>query len=207
MGWGAVPHRGEHQTTTCHLKAWEVLADFEGFCPAAVASLDDESPEMSLEDWAALTQAKECQRSCIRRFLSLEEGEVVANPKQHRAATHKILKGLDHGLLISTGRGLEGWVQAEAGLALLPEPAQEVARQHLSTVPRSLTLVADQAGSGIAAANFLTYHLGLSSILMMDPPHRFWNSEKLGLIQGDGWEVVSLLTVVFNINHGPWRSA
>ena len=40
----------------------------------------------------------------------------------------------------------------------------------------------------------------------MDPPHRFWNSEKLGLVAGDGWEVVAALTVVFNINHGPWRT-
>ena len=27
------------------------------------------------------------------------------------------------------------------------------------------------------------------------------------MLQGDGWEVVALTTVVFNINHGPWKTA
>ena len=29
----------------------------------------------------------------------------------------------------------------------------------------------------------------------------------MGLVQGGAWDVVGMLTVVFNINHGPWKTA
>eukprot|EP00974_Lingulodinium_polyedra_P067692 6554495-Lingulodinium_polyedra.AAC.1 len=100
---------------------------------------------MSLEDWADLCQAKESQAACIRRYLGQEEGEQVSQPQLHRRATWKVLKALDHALVISTGRGLEGWVQKPSALELLPEPARALAASHLSPVPRGLAVVADQA--------------------------------------------------------------
>eukprot|EP00974_Lingulodinium_polyedra_P121922 11180844-Lingulodinium_polyedra.AAC.1 len=117
-----------------------------------------------------------------------EGGEITA-PKLRRRPTMKVLRALDHALCLCAGRGLEGWCQEEGGIRLLPRPLQEAARQWVSNIPRGLAIVADQCGAGLAAATFLANHLGLSTILLMDPPHRFWNSEKLGLIQGDGWEV------------------
>eukprot|EP00974_Lingulodinium_polyedra_P023490 2269042-Lingulodinium_polyedra.AAC.1 len=41
----------------------------------------------------------------------------------------------------------------------------------------------------------------------MDPPHRFWNSEKLGLLQSGSWESVLLTTIPYTINDGPWHSS
>ena len=67
-------------------------------------------------------------------------------------------------------------------------------------------MVADQAGTDVAGHAFLSNYLGLRVNLLMDPPHRVWNCEKLGLVQGDGWDVVSLLTLPFNINYGPWTT-
>eukprot|EP00969_Alexandrium_andersonii_P283180 12519261-Alexandrium_andersonii.AAC.1 len=40
--------------------------------------------------------------------------------------------------------------------------------------------------------------------LLFDPPHRFWNSEKLGLLAGDGWDAILLTSIPICINDGPW---
>eukprot|EP00974_Lingulodinium_polyedra_P020325 1964945-Lingulodinium_polyedra.AAC.1 len=40
----------------------------------------------------------------------------------------------------------------------------------------------------------------------MDPPHRFWNSEKLGLLQGDAFEAVLLSGILFNVGNGPYNT-
>ena len=42
--------------------------------------------------------------------------------------------------------------------------------------------------------------------LFMDPLHRFWNSEKLGLLQGGGYETVLPTCIPYNVNVGPWRT-
>ena len=185
----------------------QVLPDFGGFIPPMVASVEDMGEDVKLEGWAEITEAKENQNSCIKRYLLLEEGEVVSAPKIHRRSTWKLLKALDHALKIMTGFGLEKWMQKPEGLELLSEPASVIAFAHMSTIPRGLSIVADQAGNGLSAFFFLTFFFGLSTMLMADPPHRFWNSEKLGLVQGGGWEVVALMTLVFNINLGPWKPA
>eukprot|EP00974_Lingulodinium_polyedra_P095676 9274147-Lingulodinium_polyedra.AAC.1 len=161
---------------------------------------------MSCEDWAALAQAKEERLSCIRRFVALEEGKGLGQKKVQRRSTFWLLKALDHALTLVTGRGMEAYVQSKCILDIVPEPARVVVGSCFSEVPRAMTWMADQAGQGLSAWAFLANHLGLSSFLLPDPPHRFWNSEKLGLLQGDGWEVISLLTLVFNIAHGPWKT-
>ena len=184
----------------------QVLPDFPGFHPLSLADHEDLGDQTTLEQWAELLQAKEMQQSCIRRFLDLEEGGRVAQPKRHRKATFWLLKALNHALKLATGRGLEGWVQRPNIMRLLQEPAQALVLSHFANAPRALSIVADQAGTGVAAAAFLQHHLGLSVALLMDPPHRFWNSEKLGLVQGDGWETIALTSLVFNINYGPWQT-
>ena len=92
-----------------------MLPDFAGCTPERPASLDDCSDELSLEDWAALAQAKESQQSCNRRFLKLEDGGQITAPRLYRRATHKILRALDHALVLCTGRGLEAWCQGKMG--------------------------------------------------------------------------------------------
>ena len=158
-----------------------VLRDFRGFLPEAVSSLSDLTDETTLEDWAALTESKEQAMSCIRRHLNLEEGEQVSKPKTYRLATKRLLVALGHALAISTGRGLEGWVCRESGLRLLNEAARAKARVHLTDIPRGLGIVADQCGSGLSAVAFLQNHLGLSTLLLMDPPPSLLEVREAGL--------------------------
>ena len=43
--------------------------------------------------------------------------------------------------------------------------------------------------------------------VLMDPPHRFWNSEKLGLMSSGAWEAVLLTSIPYQVNDGPWLSS
>ena len=164
----------------------QVLPDFAGFTPPTVACLKDAEDHLSLEEWAQITEAKENQSSCIRRFLDLEEGDEVSAPTLYRRATWKVLKGLDHALKLTTSRGLEAWCQKQKGLDLLAEPARAIASQYVSPVPRVLTVVADQAGSGVSALAFLANHLGPTTILMMDPPTASGTQRSWGYCRGMG---------------------
>ena len=135
--------------------ALQVLPDFSGFKPLSFVDGDRLPDGTDLETWAHSLQAKEMAQSCIRRFCNLEEGNTVAKPKQHRRSTGALLKALDHALHLVTGRGLEGWVEGEGILKLLQEPALAIAESRFSTIPRTLSLVADQAGNGLSASAFL----------------------------------------------------
>ena len=61
-------------------------------------------------------------------------------------------------------------------------------------------MVADQGSTAVAAQFFLANHFGLCAELLSDPPHRFWDIEKLGMLQGEAWEAIVLAQVICNTN-------
>ena len=192
----------------CFLLITKVLPKFSGFKPVQLVGKDELGDDVNLDDWAELIGAQATFQTCVRRFLGDDTSGQPHQPAKYRRATHWLLRALDHGLLQSTGKGLEWFVGSSAVLELLPEAsARELVQRHLGEPTRGLALVAYQASTGLSGSSFCIFVLHLCMLLMADPPHRFWNSEKLGLLQGSGWEVVSLLTIVFNIGFGPWNTS
>eukprot|EP00974_Lingulodinium_polyedra_P035240 3384011-Lingulodinium_polyedra.AAC.1 len=65
--------------------------------------------------------------------------------------------------------------------------------------PRACIIAADQQSTGTTGVAFThSKDLELATQLFMDPPHRFWNNEKLGLLQGNGWAVIVLTTIPYS---------
>ena len=89
----------------------------------------------------------------------------------------------------------------------LSEEVQATIRGYVTGLPRAIYIAADQASCGIFAMSFLQGHENLDCDLLADPPHRFWNSEKLGLLAGHAWEAVLLTSIPYSVNDGPWASA
>eukprot|EP00974_Lingulodinium_polyedra_P109723 10613885-Lingulodinium_polyedra.AAC.1 len=101
--------------------------------------------------------------------------------------------------------GLEQFATARAEVALQDPEGQQLALG-LPGPARTLVIAADQQSTGTTGIAFLqSLEAQLVVDLVMDPPHRFWNSEKLGLLQGNGWEPVLLTTIPYSINEGPWH--
>ena len=97
------------------------LAGLPRIPPLDLVDIDALGDDTTLEEWAELLQAKEMQQSCIRRFLDLEGGGKVSQPKRERRATFWVLRALNHALTLATGRGLEGWAHNRSILKLLPK--------------------------------------------------------------------------------------
>ena len=79
----------------------------------------------------------------------------MPSQKDSEGRSKWVLNALDHALRISAGRGLEGWVQRRTILTILPESVVELASSHFSTLPRTPSIVVDQAGNAVVAAVFV----------------------------------------------------
>ena len=182
------------------------MPEVKGLLPITV---DEESLEgLSEEERAELVHLKETAQACIRRFLGFEEGSAVSLPKTYRAATFRWLQAVDHALWCVTQMGLEQFAGQGAKVTMMAPAQQESIAKLLAGSPRSCAIAADQMSVGPTGVTYLqSKDLDTFVDLLMDPPHRFWNSEKLGLLQGDAWEPVLLTTIPYNINEGPWHSA
>ena len=74
-----------------------------------------------------------------------------------------------------------------------------------------LVSISDQGPNIIGAVNYLQYHPEFSILFLalFDPFHRAWNDLKLALkrCSYNGWKTVLELTLVCNINYGPFGSS
>ena len=70
-----------------------------------------------------------------------------------------------------------------------------------------LTVHVDQGSDGWSACHYLAFKLGLRMMICFDPSHRAWNDARQALKDADLWGVVLLLTLVFNVDGGPWKEA
>ena len=184
----------------------KVMREVKGFLPT---SLDPENLEdLKPEEQAELQTAREMQQSCTRRFLCLEPGECCAKPKVYKVATFRLLQAIDNALYVLTGHGLEQFASLGTKVSFLTPEMQAQVADWVSGLVKSLSQVADQHSCGLTGCSFLV-HAGweLLTELAFDPPHRFWNSEKLGLLEGDGWDAVLMTTIPYTINDGPWQGA
>ena len=154
-------------------------------------TLDEEQLcDLGVEDMAKVVHAKESQESCIRRFLGMEPGSVCVPEKLYRVATWRWLQALDHALFNVTGAGLEQF--ATRGTKLPACPRAESPVQHVIRGRKTLLIAGDQMSTGPTGVTFCQKTgMELAVELFMDPPHRFWNSEKLGLLQGGAYETFS----------------
>ena len=179
--------------------------DSKGLLPV---QLDPESHGgLTPEEEAELEQARARLRSCIRRYLGDEDGAPQLK-KQFRAATGKYLQAIGHAVTLVTGCGLERFSSKNTDPAELCRPEQRAGVEEWSKQPpRALTLAADQQSCGPSGASFLQAgQLSLLMDLVMDPPHRFWNSEKVGLMGCGAWETILLTQVPYSVSDGPWQS-
>ena len=169
--------------------------------PEALEGLDD-------TEKAELQAAKDQQQSCIRRFLSIEPGMACSSSKVYRTATFRFLQALDSAVHAVTGFGLEQFATADTDLIVIMQPLREQIDTFVAGSPRACLTVADQFSCGPSGFSFLQSEgQRLLVDLLFDPPHRFWNFEKLGLLHGDGWEAILLTTIPYVVNDGPWQGA
>ena len=70
----------------------------------------------------------------------------------------------------------------------------------------AITISLDQGSDGWCACNFLAGKL-FCILILPDPSHRCWNDCRLALQDAGVWSAVHLLTICFNLDHGPWADA
>ena len=181
----------------------KALKEVRGFLPSA---LDADNLEWLTEEEATLlAAAKDRQQRCIRRFLGHEPGQVISNPAVYRVATHRLLQAIDHALWAVTGFGFEQFASADTKVDFLDPAVQVKVADFVAGPFRSCQIVADQFSCGPTGVSFLqSKGYSLLADLLFDPPHRFWNFEKLGLLAGGGWEAILLTSIVYSVNDGPW---
>ena len=92
-------------------------------------------------------------------------------------------------------------------MSYLQPEVQAIVQDFVTGPPRGLFISADQASCGISAMAFLHSSQYLYCGLLADPPHRFWNSEKLALLASHAWEAVLRTTIPYSVHDGPWLSA
>lgn len=99
-------------------------------------------------------------------------------------------------LTVSIGRGLDRF--------LLPK---EISERQPPAEWEILSIALDQGSDGWSATSFLGYGLPFGVHVQMDPSHRCWNDCQLALKDTAMWAPVNLMTVVLNMDAGPWRDA
>eukprot|EP00974_Lingulodinium_polyedra_P084201 8153620-Lingulodinium_polyedra.AAC.1 len=76
------------------------------------------------------------------------------------------------------------------------------------TVPPPLLVVSsDQGGGGYQCVFYLAYRGGARLMHLSDPSHRSWNDVKQAFSDAGVWAFVLLMTVVLNLDYGPWDGA
>lgn len=176
----------------------------KGFVPTQFDP--DDLADLPPEEAAEVEQARRRLESCIRRCLGQGELTGVPGPR-FRIATHRFLQALDHGLKQVCGHGLERFASGGTDVEICRENSREKVAGWIAQPARSLTIAADQQSCGPSGITFAQSGKNALLIdLVMDPPHRFWNCEKLGLVASGAWEVVLLTTVLYSISDGPFSS-
>lgn len=141
---------------------------------------------------AALAHHKDWYKQADSFFRGAGSGgsEVVKARKRFRT---KALKWL---VALATGMGLRRF--------LLPKAVE--ARPRPQKWPILVTSL-DQGNDGWAAVQYLSSALPFGIHIMADPSYRCWNDCQLALKDSQTWAAVNLMTVVLNMDSGPWRDA
>ena len=170
--------------------------------------LDPEDLAGSDDDAAAVEQASHRFQSCLRRYLGYPDASAPVHQKVYRVATHRLLQAMDYALKVVSGHGLERWAAERTSLSLAPAGGKRDALAPWQAQPmRSLAIAADQQVCGPSGVTFLQSRLRTVAVdLIFDPPHRFSNSKKLGLVTPGGWEALLLTSVLYSISDGPWHT-
>lgn len=156
----------------------------------------------------SLLPEKEWWDSALRCFLAGEVGGQRGNPKMQRIATHTFLVALNHVLKVCTGHGLEQYRTASTPLepgVVLSDPNIDERRKTLGDA--ILTVAIDQCSVGWSAVICLMYALRLRVVPIFDPSHRCWNDVELAIGSSNLWDVILLVTLLLNLNYGPWEGA
>ena len=172
----------------------QVLPDFKR-CPAPAGP--GGAPELAHE--------KEWWDSVVRRFLHSSTGGQVSLPKHRRIATYWWLLALNNILVRCAGYGLERY--RSVGSPGLPGLGDGPPSQTPGQLQPMLALNIDQCSVGWSAIFYMSMKLKLRVLPIFDPSHRCWNDCKLALQYANMWEVVLLVSIICNINHGPFQNA
>lgn len=142
--------------------------------------------------------AGEAWRQQATLFLKGEHkasADIAKRRPRFRLKAFKWLLALDRMLSVSLGVGLRRFLAWE-----------EHSRPH----PRQwqiLTVSLDQGSDGWSAVQFLANGLPFGVMALADPSHRCWNDCQLSLKDSQTWGAVQLMTIVLNLDSGPWRDA
>ena len=127
--------------------------------------------DLDPEEAAAVMAAKERMQSCVRRYLGLEDGQLVSLPQCYRQASFRWCRGLNNALQVVTGHGLEQFATRGTKVEVLAEGRRGELAAWVEGPTRTLAVAADQHSVGCTGTSFLQskgYELGLD--LLMDPP-------------------------------------
>ena len=122
--------------------------------------------------------------------------------KGQRQSALAHIRALDHQLLLAVGVGLIAYAVA-AGVKDL-----DIVIAYLmeGVIPPILCIHLDEGSPAYAMTWFLANHEDIRIISTRDIYHREWNDIKLALSKANLWHVVIMMTVVYNMPHGPWDS-
>jgi hypothetical protein len=104
------------------------------------------------------------------------------------------------------GHGLEKY-RTRCSPAMLGHEDEGLPAQTPGQLQPALALNIDQCSVGWSAVFFMTMKLKLRVMPIFDPSHRCWNDCKLALQQSNMWEIVLLVSIICNINYGPFQGA
>ena len=73
--------------------------------------------------------------------------------------------------------------------------------------PPSIVFALDQGPQSFPTTFFMGYKMKPNTFCHFDPSHRLWNDVKDGLAEGGRWGFISLATIVFNLDFGPFEGS
>jgi len=149
-------------------------------------------------DEGGTAEVRACQEAWHKRAMvwisqSAAAADAPAPKQKPRTKAHAWLLGTDKQLQAAVGVGWAGFAIPE--VALRPAPA----------LWPTISLCIDQGSDGWAAGNWLQRRAHVVAMLCCDPSHRISNDTHLALGRSQLWTAVLVLTVVLNLDQGPWK--
>jgi hypothetical protein len=153
-----------------------------------------ESITLGSPEEARVAQAEKwklhAQRFLNKRSFPGDDDRSQRPKKLHRKKAYQWLLCLDSITTKVTGKSLSHWV---------PKDGQDPA-----TWPY-LSISGDQGSDGFSACHWLKYGYKANIEFLADPSHAVWNDVQLTWGQLKLTSFVRLMTIVYNLAHGPWQ--
>ena len=167
---------------------YEVMKDLQLEVASAMEVKDEGAVAVATEHWYDLALN-------TWRDLSGKKGAGIKPRQNYRRKALKWLLALER-MLRLYGVSFKQFLQ----------PVDKALREHPSTWP-TLSLCLDQGSDGWAGLRYLLHGMPCCIYYTVDASHRCWNDVQLGIRDCNLWSIVNILTIVFNIDHGPWSDA